>query len=224
MSQRQRFLAFCVAKILKTHQSAKRNYVNSPKIGRNSNFHHFDSGNNHSILSINNTQWPALVLPSWTKTPIFCMAERSRYIVRWTTDKTTDNCWAEIKGFLLISLAISFCLLDNWTTDKLLTSLTTSLTTSPVTLLVTSCLFCIAKNISRLTVAMNPPRTSSNTGISRFSAWRHRDSSRSHGPTSLWILPNRLRWQWVCCGVVTHDVWTGSWSWNWRAEYRRSTR
>ena len=75
----------------------------------------------HSALSINNTQWPALVLPSRIKTPFFCMAERSRQIVRGTT----DICPPEMNGFFFINSHIFLCLSDSWTTDKLLTSLTT---------------------------------------------------------------------------------------------------
>ena len=48
---------------------------------------------NYSFIKI--TQWPALVLPSRSKTPFFCMAERSRLTVFTTTDKTRDISLAD---------------------------------------------------------------------------------------------------------------------------------
>ena len=48
-----------------------------------------------SILSII-TQWPALVLPSHSNTPIFCIAARSRLIVLSTSDKTSDISFTDV--------------------------------------------------------------------------------------------------------------------------------
>ena len=57
-------------------------------------------------------------------TPFFCKSARSRHIVRVTTDKTTDICFAEIKESFCINSRIFFCLSVSCTTDKLTTSLT----------------------------------------------------------------------------------------------------
>ena len=51
---------------------------------------------------------PSLSLPSRFKTPIFCIAERSRSIVRWLTDKVSDICLPVIVGDILMRLRI-FC-------------------------------------------------------------------------------------------------------------------
>lgn len=72
------------------------------------------------------TQCPALVFPSRIRMPIFCMAERSRWIVRWTTDKTSDISCADTNGFSFMRSSISICLSVSWTCDRLTTSLTTS--------------------------------------------------------------------------------------------------
>ena len=65
------------------------------------------------FISTNSTQRPALVLPSRTKTPIFCKAARSRFTVFKTRDKTRDICCAEILGLSLINLQIFICLSDS---------------------------------------------------------------------------------------------------------------
>ena len=59
------------------------------------------------------TQCPALALPSRNKMSIFCMAARSRWMVRCTTD---ISC-ADIKGLSFIRFTISFCLSVSWTAD-----------------------------------------------------------------------------------------------------------
>lgn len=112
------------------------------------------------LCHIITTQCPALVLPSRTRTPFFCRAERSRHIVRGTTDKTTDICSPEMKGFSLINLHIFFCLSDSCTTDKLPTSLLTELLTE----LLTFFLPLVTSN-PRWNVTSVPPQCDSTVGI-----------------------------------------------------------
>lgn len=71
------------------------------------------------------TQRPALVLPSRSNTPFFCMAAMSRLMVRRSTDKTSDIFLPEIKASSSIKSHIFFCLSVNCTGDKLVTSLLT---------------------------------------------------------------------------------------------------
>ena len=58
-------------------------------------------------------QCPELVLPSRIKTPFVCMDARSCSMVLLTTDKTTDNCCAEINESFSINSFILSCLSVN---------------------------------------------------------------------------------------------------------------
>ena len=110
-----------------------------------------------SIFSVRTTQWLALVLPSRIRTPFLYIAARSRWTVRWTADKTTDNCCAEMKGLSIVNSHLFICLSDSLTTDKL----TTSLTTLEASLLP----FTIFTNWVLSIVTRTPPQKFSTLGI-----------------------------------------------------------
>ena len=56
----------------------------------------FSDGTPYYSFSLITTQWPALVLPSRTNTPIFCIAATSRLIVLSASDKTSDISLTQI--------------------------------------------------------------------------------------------------------------------------------